>query len=612
MKKKDLSYYTLLVIFMILASVVFTQTPHKILSWDIFGYYLYLPFTFIYNDLGLKDFAIVQGIIDKYQNTGSFYQALQMPEGIWVMKYPMGMALLYLPWFFVGHLWALLGGYDMDGFSLPYQMSLLYGSFVYTIAGLIIFRKSLLRFFEPLVVSIVLLSIVFGTNFLVLMVFHGQGLMSHNYLFFLFSLVLWFTIKWHEKPSLKYAAGLGAAIGIAALSRPTEILVAGIPLLWQVYDLKSLNAKIKLMKVRWKDILLTGILIVFFGSFQLVYYKVVTGKFLFNSYGGNAGEGMEFLRPFIWQFLFSYRKGWLLYTPLMALSLIGFIFLLKYRKQIFFSIFLFFLLSFYVMASWSCWWYADSFSQRAVIPMYVFLTIPLGMFVAHVLKKTLWIKIPFFLLVISLMALNLFQSWQFLHGMIHSSRMTKEVYHATFLKKWVAPEMKDMLLLDRNQTPEQILQSGRKFNSRLLVLQHYEQEGILADSSIIPSSGNKMVKLTQENPFSPFFEISYNDITDKEFGVLRIIASVFITQPVEKNPFFITAAFMHNGYAYQYKNTGFSIDQLNVNQWNKIEMYYLTPEVRNPDDFLRINIWLKGVNPIYVDEVKVEVFEPVN
>jgi len=66
-----------------------TFPPGNILSWDVFGYYLYLPFTFIYDDLGLAHQDVVLGIIEKYNNTATFYQAMKMPDDVWVMKYSM-------------------------------------------------------------------------------------------------------------------------------------------------------------------------------------------------------------------------------------------------------------------------------------------------------------------------------------------------------------------------------------------------------------------------------------------------------------------------------------------------------------------------------------------
>lgn len=610
MKKNDSSFYVLLAALVAMAYIVFSKTPHSILSWDIFGYYLYLPFTFIYNDLGLRDFSVVENIIEKYQNTATFYQANWQPAGYWVMKYPMGMAILYVPWFAIGHLWAIFGSYELDGFSYPYQMSQLYGSFVYTVIGLIFFRKSMLKLFNATTTSVLLLTVIFGTNYLVHTVFHGQGLMSHNYLFFLFSLILWFTILWHERPLLKYALGLGITIGLAALSRPTEILVLAIPVLWNVYDKDSLQKKLNLLWLRRKDVIVLAGLILFFGSLQLIYFKIMTGKFLYNSYGGNAGEGMEFFSPYIWQVLFSFRKGWLVYTPLMGLALIGFVFLYRNRKPLFYSIFLFFVIAFYVVASWSCWWYADCLSQRALIPMYVFLAIPLGMLVEYVLRKKLWIRTTFGLLIFGLIAFNLFQSWQFLNGIIHSSRMTEKYYKAVFLKTSIPENAQKTLLVDRSLTPLQILESGMAFKTRNLARQHFEDVGITPDSSIIRSSNGKVFRVDENTPFSPAFDIQYKNLNVKEFGIIKIRARIFPLRKQEENAVLATATFMHNGYAYNYRSYGFTTEQLKPFQWNDVEVLYLTPEARKPFDVFRATFWLTGKLPVYIDDVAIDLLEP--
>jgi hypothetical protein len=608
-RKLDISVYVLLGIVLVLAGIVFSHVPHKILSWDIFGYYLYLPFTFIYNDLGLKDFAVVQGILDKYQGSTWFYQAMPQPGGIWVMKYPMGMALLYAPWFFIGHLVAWLGGFEMDGFSVPYQLSVLYGSFVYTVIGLVFFRKSLLKFFDPIITSLLLILIVFGTNYLVLTVFHGQGLMSHNYLFVLFALILWFTIRWHEQPKLKFAAALGLLIGISALSRPTEILVAIVPLFWQVFDGPSLKRKILLVKKRGLDISLAILIVVLIGSMQLIYFKVVTGKFLYNSYGGNAGEGMEFFQPYILQVLFSFRKGWLVYTPLMALALLGFVTLYRNKKEIFWGVFLFFIIAFYVVASWSCWWYADSFSQRSLIPMYVFLALPLGTLIQSFFKRGLPSKIFILLLLLLLLMFNLFQSWQFIKGIIHSSRMTKAYYTEVFLKSRIPEGASGLLLIDRNLPPKQIL-AQREHSVSTLIVQHFDAEGQDASLFGIEGALGKVVRLDASAPFSPKFDIAFKDLEIKEYGLLHIKARVYIPAESENNPFSLTATMMHKGFAYYYKNVKPTAQELQLNQWNEIEMLYLTPEARKPEDVFRVTIWDSGGKPMFVDQVIIDLMKP--
>jgi hypothetical protein len=597
-------------VFLVLFFSVASHFPHNVLSWDIFGYYLYLPLLFIYNDLGITDFSIITHIIDTYNNTSTFYQAMPGIDGSWVLKYPMGMAILYLPWFFIGHIWALFSAYPADGFSFPYQASLVYGSFVYTIIGLIVFWKSLRYFFKPATVSAILVIIVFGTNYLVHTVFHGQGLMSHNYLFTLFAFVLYFTIKWHEKPCMKYAIALGITIGVAALSRPTEVLVILVPIFWNVKNKNDFFNKLKLLQINWKNVLAAGLIIFGFGALQLVYFKLFTGKFLFNSYGNNAGEGMEFFSPYIYQVLFSFRKGWLIYTPVMVFALAGFVTLYKEMRDQFFSVFIFFVVAFYVIASWSCWWYADCYSQRALIPMYVFLSLPLGSLIENVFQKQkiIWRVLLVFVLV-SLTALNLFQSWQFLNGIIHTSRMTKPYYKSVFLKTNIPEGATDKLLLDRSKTPEEILNSGKTFKSKVLSFNDFESEGIIPDTNLVKWSDGKVFELNKQNPFSPYFQITYKDLNLSEYGILKITASIYpIYAPLE-NPLVFTATFMHKGYAYSYFGKQLDDQTLQLNTWNKVEFYYLTPEVRKESDPFRTTFWLKGELPVFIDDFKVEILK---
>jgi len=203
MKRNKLSILTgLIILFILINNLVFI--PTNILSWDVFGYYLYLPLKFIYHDLGLQNHSILETINNQYNNTSSFYQAMQLPNGEYVMKYSMGLAILYAPFFFSGHLIAMLFHFPMDGFSAPYQYSVFFGGIVYSVAGIIFMTKVLRHFFKDSVVAVVLLIIVFSTNYILHITMYGQNANSHNYLFTAYTLILWFTIKWHENYKRKY------------------------------------------------------------------------------------------------------------------------------------------------------------------------------------------------------------------------------------------------------------------------------------------------------------------------------------------------------------------------------------------------------------------------
>ncbi len=90
-------------------------------------------------------------------------------------------------------------GYPADGLSLPYQVIIAAGGMIYTIAGVWIFSRLLKLLFNTKTVLIILLLIIFGTNYLHISSITGT-LLTHNFLFILYASLLFFTIKWHENP----------------------------------------------------------------------------------------------------------------------------------------------------------------------------------------------------------------------------------------------------------------------------------------------------------------------------------------------------------------------------------------------------------------------------
>ena len=135
------------------------------ISWDVSGYYWYLPSIFIYNDLKHQSFK--DSILNKYHPTNTeFMQGMKLDNGNYVMKYAAGMAVMYLPFFTAAHLLAGALGYPRDGFSPPYQFAIQFGGIFISIIGLWYLRMLLLNFYRDKVVAIVLALLVFGSNYL--------------------------------------------------------------------------------------------------------------------------------------------------------------------------------------------------------------------------------------------------------------------------------------------------------------------------------------------------------------------------------------------------------------------------------------------------------------
>lgn len=601
---------------MLVAAIVFFRfqyPPVNILSWDVFGYYLYLPATFIYHDLRLADVSWVNHLIGQYQTTSTFYQATALPAGGWVMKYSMGMAVLNAPAFFVAHYISPVLGFSADGFSLPYQYAWAISGLVYAAVGILMLRQILIGFFDEKTTIILLVIIVLATNYFQLTAF--EGYLSHNYLFTLYTFIVWFTIRWHENQRGRYAVALGLSMGLAVLTRPSEAVCVVIPILWNVGGLQSLKQKWNLLRNNFKQVFLLAFSVTVAGLPQLLYWKYATGQWLFYSYI-NPGEGFDFCNPYLKEVLFSFRKGWLVYTPMMIFALAGFVALFKQNKLLFYGILSYFLINLYVVSGWSCWWYAGgSYSQRALLSSYVVLAIPLGYFFIQILTWKPWLRNAIYFIAILFLSLNLFQTWQWAHGIIDRTRMTKGYYFAIFGKTAATESDRKLLLIERSNDNTEVLKNESDYIKRTAAFFDFEQ----AENNGLPFTsdtvfgGEFALRMDENHPYSPGFEMPFDEITQKDHAWLRAEVMVFPVKPIEENMASLVITSQHKGENYNYRAASIALEEFRMKpgQWNLMKMDYLTPEVRSKRDAVKVYFWLQGKSPVLIDNMKVEIFEPL-
>lgn len=606
-QKTSYSLFVAIIIIIYIISSNFLFFPQQIISYDIYGYYLYLPQTFIYHDLGIHNPDRVMALMQQYNSSSTFYQASLLPEGGFVMKYSMGMAILYAPFFFIAHILAPIAGYAADGYSFPYQLALLVGSMIYTILGIVFLRKVLLRFFNEKTAAISLLLIVAATNFPVHTSMYGQNAMSHNFLFALYAMALWFTIRWHESLKTKWIVFLGLACGIAILSRPTEIVILAIPAFWSITTWKSFVEKLQLLLKKFGQLTLFAGIIFAIGFLQLLYWKKFTGHFIYYSYGSNPGEGLELFSPYIKEVLFSFRKGWLIYTPIMLFAIAGFVVLYKRNRKLFWPLTIYFISNLYLISCWSTWWYANSFSQRPLVPALAVMSIPLGYMLLWISERKFLLKIAFSAIIAFLVFLNIFQIWQFHTGIIDGERMTRAYYSRIFLSTHATDEDRKYLLLDRYYFYMNGFVNENEYNSRLFVKEGFDN-GTTYDS-IAPAEGSSYCILDSADTYSPVIEASYNELTQRDHAWLRVRVKLFPVSPPESLKIAIVTHFSHKDFAYNYRTIESPTLVLQQGIWNDVKFDYLTPEVRQKSDLFRTFIWNISGGIVLVDDLRLEVFE---
>jgi len=604
MEKISFSYkYIIVLLSIILVLFRFFEPPVNILSWDVFGYYLYLPAKFIYNDLHLFNQEWLKELFDTYEPSSTFYQGVKLDNGGYAMKYSMGLAILYSPFFIIAYCIAQLFGFPADGFSLPFQYILASGGIINAIIGLLFFGKVLKYYFNNAITSILLLFIFFGTNYFQLTAFDGT-LLSHNFLFTLYAILIFYIIKWHKKPDYKYSVFIGIICGLIILARPSEAVCMLIPALWGIYNRESLVNKLHLIKKNFSKIILLIFCILLVVTPQLLYWKHVTGKFLFYSYA-NPGEGFNFAAPYITNFLFSFRKGWLIYTPLMLFSLLGFYNLYRNKRNIFYAVLIFIIADIYIISSWSCWWYTGaSYSSRSIVPAYILLSFPLGYFIERIKSSGILVRYIFLCIALLLIILNLFQTWQFENGVISKERMTKKYYFAIFGKTEVDEYDKKLLLVERTTETEEFFNNKQDYSIKPIYTNNFNEK---TNTGSDTAGAFVMDENTQ---FSPGPNMKYSDITKCAHAWLVASAKIFIPAGYKDELPLLVVTFQHNDKNYKYRAKGVDTSRIKYNEWNEISMDYLTPEVFSTEDNLQVYIWHRGKEKVLADDIFVYAYEP--
>ena len=384
-----------------------------VIDWDITLYYHYLPALFIYDDLKFEEPVAEWGKRHFYMKTDE--------EGNQFVKMTAGPAILYSPFFFLGHAVASLSeSHPADGFSAPYRFALLMAALAYALAGVFFLKKFLEFYVRPGVAALATVLLFAGTN---MPHYSFVEPMSHVFSFALVGLILWRFEQYRRQPKMKEVIIMGLAAGLLILSRPTNILILLFPLILLFWE--------KPLKGRqwWTHGALAALLIIIGFSPQLFYWKYMTGHWIVYSY---TEEGFFFGNPQIWKGLFSYRKGWFVYSPLLFVALPGFILLYQKARKAFVAAVITLLAAFWVTFSWWCWWYGGSFGARALIEFLPFMALALAFSLQWLLAQKSVFKVPGILLISFLAVWSIFMNKQYKSTIIHWDSMSKELFWKQF------------------------------------------------------------------------------------------------------------------------------------------------------------------------------------
>jgi hypothetical protein len=430
------SQWSIILIFLFIISVFFCYNIWKKnrIIIDAPSYYTYLPAAFIYGDLRLN-------FIDKdpaFFNNKIWYYKIE--GGRRLIKHPMGLSVALSPFFLAGHLTAKITGSPRDGYSLCYQNAVSIGVLVYLLIGLFYLRKLLITTYSEKVVALTLICVVLATN--LLWYSTVEGLMPHAVSFSLISVCLFHFSEWLKTGRKKHVLIFAAVFGLSVLIRPLAITLLLYFLIDAIVSKGGFNSLLKFIKPQFGIIALSIFVTILIGSLQMMYWKYTTGKWLYDVY---IDEHFIFNSPQIIPFLFSFRKGFFIYSPIFIFAIIGFFRLYKIQRNVFWGLLVIMPLTVYLLSSWWAWSYGISWGLRPMIDYYPLLSIPLASGFAATLSRKKLISFFAGALITLFISLNLFQTWQYKNGLIHYDDMTKEAYFKGLFQTKPNPEWYDLL-----------------------------------------------------------------------------------------------------------------------------------------------------------------------
>lgn len=600
-KNYKLDVFLFVLISLLLTIYRITHVDQREISWDVLGYYMPLPATFIYDDPMLNNVEWLKRVNEERNLTGTLYMVSSNEQGQPMYFFLFGMSILFLPFFMIGHFIAGIFGYVTDGFSMPYQYAMVAGGILYTLIGLFYLRKILRYFFSEMITGIIMILIVFGTNYIHHLTV--KNLETVNILFMLVNIIIWYTIKWHEQQKLRYLLTVSISIVFITLVKPSEVFVILIPLLWNISSAETFKEKMALLAKNKLQLLAAIICMFVIALPQLMYWHAKTGHWVYDTYK-NPGVGLDFWSPHIFEVLFSYRKGWLLYTPIMIFSLIGFFSLLKKNKQVFPALFLYFLTSLYIISSWTEWWYGAAFSNRPLIATYPVLAVCLGYFLLYLQQKKLIFKLSFGLISILLLFLNQFQWWQLKRGILDPYRTTKKYYWATFLKTSAGAEEQKYLMVGRDFSGQGQLKVPDGYFPVVLQDLSFDEDSVEANIK----TENGAFKITPEQEYILTQKFRYKSVTGNDHLWVKIRFDIRFPKDFEgQYPCLITTMDRKEGN-YGYYGPEIKPDSTSQ-EWKTCEFNYLTPDIRDENDILMYYIWNRGKRSFYIDNFRVSVYQ---
>lgn len=584
---------------------------------DAEGYYSYLPSAFIYHNFHAidslpSDKGIEYPIMHDMEHLGK--NAPRSPKGHIINQYTYGVAFLEMPFFFMAHSYEAWHHLPMNGYSTNYHYAIKLGTFFYLVCGIWFLYGFLRRRWDGATSAIVCSLIVIGTNVMWFGFF--QSGMAHIPIFFLYAAFLWNMDLLLETASWKRFIVAGLLGGMITLIRPSDILLLSVPLFIQLTSWKDVKHRFNFFRQHVVKLMLAGMMFIVPMLPQFIYWKKYAGSFMYYSYND---QGFAWKPEHIYEGLFGFNNGWLAYSPMMILSVIGLFFIRK-SKPFFLSVLLVFVPYVLLIYSWWCYTYINGFGSRPMIHIYPLLALPMAVVIEWILDKK-W-RLAFLPIIAFLVWVSFSMSMHQGYGNLHSEESNRIYNQSLLFKSTVNFEDLLMLELGIHQPDERNLQLEKYLG--VMNMEDSLQPPFLLDTT---GHGGRVMEIQSDREYYPSFSVLLNDQVafhkrwvkcsgdfyvfgqgDNYFTNSLLVVDIHRGDEVK----LWNKVHIHNKIGYK-DSIGEAFNHAKPakgisNRWGQISFFVRLPEDSHAGDKLSLSIWNLGWAHILVDNLKLELW----
>jgi len=588
----------LLIIFIGLNLSKSSEHRSHFIDGDGSGHYAWLSAIFIHHSLDFNEVFEAEK-----QRKGPDYQGHNYHKinGTTINKFPPGTAFLIMPFFLLAMLLSNIFGLQLDGYNFLFQYGVGLAAVFWCWLGLLFLLKTLKSYKLSEHTSLVFIAAaLFSTN-----LFAYAFLMpsfSHVYSFAAISVLFYYVRMYFINQKLSHLIVAAIALGFVFMIRPVNIIVIiALPLLADNWtDFKN-TVFHKLKSFRF---LLALIVVIISVSPYLIINYLQTSQLFYFSY---KGEGFYWSHPEILNFLFSFRKGWFIYTPFYLLLFPAMFILFRKNKYQFFWFLAFFIILIYVFSSWWNWFYGDSFGMRPMVDFTSIFILVISLSFNNI-KSAIKKLLLLFLLIVT--TLNLVQSYQYVKGIIHPDSMNMTAYFKVFLK--TSAKYKGLI----SGGPEYYYGklAERPFYSKLNDFEvpgakNFNSKNLIKGKS---HSGDYSLKFDDKKLYGGAYELIIPDsFRGRKNLYLKFSTYYYETAPNSaKKALYIMDIKNAEGKTMFYKSAALKqIPDDIIDEWRKSETGVKIPEIINDYYSIKIYIWNVGKSDFLVDDFNLDFYE---